>query len=84
MSWKHERKLNELPAERRFEIECRRCGYTRVETGGALRDRLQLETGLFLDEVERRMVCGSKFCDGQVRIFMTFDHLIEPFFGGLP
>lgn len=85
MSWKHERKLADLADGRRFEVVCRACGHARIETAGSLRTYLDAGVeALFMDEVEKKLRCGCKPCNGVVRVFMTFDHLIEPFFGGLP
>ncbi|MFZ5912712.1 MAG: hypothetical protein ACOY17_00660 [Pseudomonadota bacterium] len=83
MSWKTEFRLADMDARDRIEITCRKCGHTHYETVAPLLARPGMRH-LYLDEVERALVCANRFCRAPlVRIALVHDGKTEGFTGGL-
>jgi hypothetical protein len=83
MNWKTELRLGDIEPGRNIEVLCRKCGYSWLETVDDLLARPGFD-GFMCDEAETALVCRQRGCGGRVKIFLNFDHLMEPFIGGLP
>lgn len=82
MTWKADLKLADLDAATRVELTCKRCGLTRCTPAGELMQREDL-TQAYLDEIERALRCGDRFCKGPVRLALIHDGKTEGFVGGM-
>ncbi|SFK14825.1 hypothetical protein [Methylocapsa palsarum] len=82
MSWKSDLKLADLDAATLIEVTCKRCGLSRYKQQAALMQRPELEQA-YLDEVEGALRCSNRFCQGAVRVALTFDDHTEGFVGGM-
>jgi hypothetical protein len=82
MNWKTDLKLADLDAATRIELTCKRCGLTRYVLAGDLTQRGVLAQA-YLDEAERALRCGDRFCKGSVRLALVHDDKTEGFVGGM-
>ncbi len=82
MNWKSDLRLSDLDPAASLEATCRRCGLTRVRPAADLQARPACD-GLYLDEVERRLVCPDRRCRGRMRLAIEHQHKVEGFVGGM-
>ena len=82
MSWKTETRLYDLDPMAEIEITCRSCGRHYYEKAQGLVNQARLGK-LYLDELERVLMCRVKTCRGPVRIAIVHDDLNEGFVGGM-
>ena len=80
--WKRELQLSDCDPDASIEITCRVCGLMRYETVAALIANLKSRQ-LCLDQVEQRLRCRARACDGNVRIALAHDDRSEGFVGGM-
>ena len=83
MGWKHELRLDDLPARTPLEAFCRRCGRSGFHTPQALLDRPGF-AGAYLDQVEAGLTCDKPGCGGAVTLYEVHAASAEAFQGGLP
>lgn len=83
MSWKTELKLSDLEAATALEVMCKRCGQSRYESQAQICRAYPELRQAYLDEVENRLHCSSRFCRGGVRIALVHDDKNESFVGGM-
>jgi len=82
VNWKTDLRLSDLEAGCRIEATCKKCGLTHYEQAAQLLARPGMRHA-WLDEVERRLCCASRFCRGPVRIALIHDDKTEGFVGGM-
>ena len=82
MNWKTEIRVADLDPKSELEITCKRCGLHRYEAASDLAAQSRLSQ-LFLDELEKALVCRVKTCRGPVKISIVHDDLNEGFVGGM-
>ncbi len=83
MAWRTELILGDVDPDCDIEIVCRRCGRSYMRTPA----ELLAEPGwdqLFIDQVQARLRCRDKHCDGRVRLALLYDHLVTAWVGGMP
>ncbi len=82
MTWKHELQLSDIDPAQPIEIQCRSCGYGRNEWPAEL---LKNEDWgyLYLDEIETRLKCARRDCNGPVRLTLAKPGDTEAFIGGM-
>ncbi|MEO1040559.1 MAG: hypothetical protein AAFX09_13555 [Pseudomonadota bacterium] len=82
MNWKTDLRLDDLPADEWLEALCLACGAHQYHTAEILLDQPELKHA-HLDEVEARLRCHRKRCQGPIRLFRTDQGDTEAFTGGL-
>ena len=82
MSWKSELKIEDFDPTTELEIACKLCGLTRYETPAEIMNRGGFHRA-YLDQVEKALRCRGRFCNGPVRISLTYDDKNEGFVGGM-
>ena len=81
MSWKRDIQLRDLADEQPVEITCRRCGWTQYQRASALHGFGKMS---YLDEMEKRLTCRQRGCNGPVRIALVDKTVTDGFVGGMP
>ena len=84
MTWKHDIRLADLPAEKRFEATCEKCRRCRSWSQAELIKSNPKYKQFYCDEVEKDMRCPDRFCRGAIRLDMTHEELVEGWVGGMP
>ena len=83
MNWKTDLRLSDVDQIQLVEIVCKKCGLTRI----ALQHELVAANPdlfkLYFDEVEMRLRCADRFCHGEVRVSLLWDHKLEGWVGGM-
>ncbi len=82
MNWKTDLKLSDLDTQSQIEVTCRKCGLSHYEHVAQLLSRPGMKQ-TYLDETERLLRCGNRFCRGPVRIALIHDGKTEGFVGGM-
>ena len=82
MNWKTELQLVDLAPSQRLEVTCKECGHSRYESPTLLMSKMGLSFE-YLDEVEHRLYCTRRGCNGAVRIALSTKGDTEGFVGGL-
>jgi hypothetical protein len=82
VNWKTDLKLSDLECNTRLEITCRTCGHSHYQTIAALIAR-EAFSQAYLDELEKALKCGNRFCKGRVRIALVHQGKVEGFVGGM-
>ena len=80
--WKSGLQLRDLAPETEVEITCRQCRLMRYEPVSVIVEQLKSDQ-LCLDQVETRLRCRARGCNGAVRIALLHDDLSEGFVGGM-
>ncbi len=83
MGWREDYKLSDLPDEADIEVQCRKCKQHRYELGADLK-AIKAFDGQFMIDVQGRLRCTDKHCDGPQRLAIIHDHLNQGFVGGMP
>jgi hypothetical protein len=81
VNWKSDLKLSDLGAEMQIEITCKHCGLTRYETPPQIMKQGRSKHA-YLDEVEGALRCKDRYCNGAIRVSLTYDNT-EGFVGGM-
>lgn len=81
MNWKHDLKVGDLAPDAVLEVTCKSCGQTGVRAASHYQG---LYGDLRIDELERRLRCPDRWCDGYVRVSQEHQQAVEGFVGGLP
>ena len=81
MTWKQEIQLRDLAAGQSIEIACRQCGQTYYRLVSELLDLGKMS---YLDEVEKRLACKRRGCQGRVCVSLMDRAETDGFVGGLP
>jgi hypothetical protein len=84
VTWKDELQLRDLDADQSIEVTCRRCARTYYEQASALLEQGDTMRYVYLDEMEKRLACKYRGCQGPVRITLMDNTETEGFVGGLP
>ena len=82
MNWKRELQLRDIDRDQRIEATCKRCGHTHYVDVVALFRQPELQF-IYIDELERMIVCKARPCNGPVRLALVHDRETEGFTGGL-
>jgi len=83
MSWKKELKLIDIEPHERLEFTCKTCGLIFFATPPEITEKYPRMKASYIDEVEKAVLCRSRFCKGHVRLVRTYQHMMEGFVGGL-
>lgn len=82
MNWKNEYQLLDLEEDKVIECTCKRCG---AYKGYKVKELLEtFDRQDYPSEVEAKLKCYQRGCDGSIRLTISNDELLEPFQGGLP
>lgn len=81
-SWKDGLQLRDLDGDTRLEITCKACGHVHYLTAKDIM-AMGARATRYLDEVESRLRCKARGCEGRVRLAMTRKGETSGFVGGM-
>jgi len=84
VTWKHEIQLRDLDLHQLIEITCIHCNRTYYEKPSVLLKQSNSMRYIYLNEIEKRLFCKYRRCNGPVRITLINNTETEGFSGGLP
>ena len=82
MNWKTDLQLRDIAASQRIEATCKKCRHTHYVDAAALLAQPELQF-IYMDELERMVMCRARHCGGTVRIALVHEGETEGFVGGL-
>jgi len=84
VTWKQEIQLRDLDLNQSIEITCNYCNRTYYEQPSILLKQGDSMRYVYLNEIEKRLFCRYRGCNGSVKIALINDTETEGFSGGLP
>ena len=84
MTWKQEIQLRDLDLNQSIEITCNYCNRTYYEQPSILLKQGDSMRYAYLNEIEKRLFCKYRGCNGPVKIALINNTETEGFSGGLP
>lgn len=82
MSWKTQLQVRDLEPKQKLEITCVKCNHSHYITPEQIMCSPEREY-LYLDEVEKQIICKARGCYGHVRMVLIRPQGTSAFIGGL-
>lgn len=83
MNWKASLQIRDLTPGTRLEATCKDCGHVHFISAATIQRQGPERGFLFLDELEREIICKARSCRGAVRLAMVRSGETSGFVGGL-